>query len=155
MALTTIDDYTVMYSANQFPPRIFLQAKNKFIGQLIFMPDNTPLPPDKVVSGQVNLYYHLENFPHALDLLETDTKVSLLFNGSGPGFENGLLTASENVGDDEVKQMLAQSSKAWHLESSALTNRHCDMGIPPVIFAGARAGRLCHDESPPNFLGSA
>jgi hypothetical protein len=112
MALTTIDDYTVMYSANQFPPRIWLQAKSKFIGQLIFMPDNTPLPPDNVVNGQVNLYYHLENFSHALDLLETDTEVSLLFSGSGPGFENGLLTASENIGDDEVRQMRAQSSNA-------------------------------------------
>jgi hypothetical protein len=108
MALTNIDNYIVLYSANQFPPRIWLQANNKFIGQLIFEPDGTTLPPDSEASGQVNLYYHLENFPHALDLLESDTGVSLLYSGSGPGFENGLLTASEQIGDDEVKQILAR-----------------------------------------------
>jgi hypothetical protein len=112
MALTKIDDYITLYSANQFPPRIWLQANNMFIGQLIFEPDGTPLPPDNEVNGQVNLYYHLENFPHALDLLESDTGVSLLYSGSGPGFENGLLTASENIGDDELKQALARKVRS-------------------------------------------
>lgn len=107
MALTKIDDYTVLYSANQFAPRIWLRAQNKYIGQLIFNADNAPLPADNEVGGQVNLYYHLENFPHVLDLLESDTEVSLLYNGSGPGFENGLLTSSEGVGDDELHQMLS------------------------------------------------
>jgi hypothetical protein len=65
-----------------------------------------PLPPDAKVGGQVNLYYHLEQFPHALDLLESDAQVSLLFNGSGGGFENGLLTVPENVTSDQISALL-------------------------------------------------
>jgi hypothetical protein len=40
---------------------------------------------------------------NVLDLLETDAKVSLLFSGSGGGFENGLLTVSEKTGDDQER----------------------------------------------------
>ncbi len=106
MALTKIDSYAVMYSANQFSPRIWLLAKGDNIGQLIFQPEDAPLPPDAKVGGQVNLYYHLEQFPHALDLLESDAQVSLLFNGSGGGFENGLLTVPENVTSDQISALL-------------------------------------------------
>jgi hypothetical protein len=108
MALTKIEDYLVMYSANTFAPRIWLRAQQKYIGQLIFNADNTPLPADNESGGQVNLYYHLENFPHVLDLLESDTEVSLLYNGTGPGFENGLLTSAEGVGDDELQRMVSR-----------------------------------------------
>lgn len=106
MALTKIDSYAVMYSANQFPPRIWLLAKGNYIGQLIFQPEDATLPPDAKVGGQVNLYYHLEQFPHALDLLESDDQVSLLFNGSGGGFENGLLTTPENVTKEQITALL-------------------------------------------------
>ena len=49
MALTKIDEYEVMYSANAFVPRIWLKSSNKFIGQLIFKADGSPLPPDNMV----------------------------------------------------------------------------------------------------------
>jgi hypothetical protein len=111
MALTTIDSYAVMYSANQFPPRILLLAGGQYIGQLLFEADGTQLPPDGEASGQVNLYYHLEQFPHVLDLLETDATVSLLFNGSGGGFENGLLTTPEKIGSDQVTELLSRTSR--------------------------------------------
>jgi len=58
MALTAIDDYEVMYSSTPFVPRIWLISQGNFIGQLIFMPDGSPLPGD--TPG--NLYYHLEDF---------------------------------------------------------------------------------------------
>ena len=44
MALTQITDYQVQYSANKFPPRIWLKNGATFIGQLIFMPDGSTLP---------------------------------------------------------------------------------------------------------------
>ena len=39
MAITKIDEYEVMYSANACVPRIWLKSTNKFIGQLIFKPN--------------------------------------------------------------------------------------------------------------------
>ena len=57
MATTLINDYEVMYSANAFPPRIWLSSAGKFIGQLIFHPDGTALPPDGLSGGQVNLQF--------------------------------------------------------------------------------------------------
>ena len=57
MALTLINDYEVMYSSNTFPPRILLMSAGKFIGQLIFHPDGTPLPPDNQIGGQVQLMF--------------------------------------------------------------------------------------------------
>jgi hypothetical protein len=93
MAITKIDDYEVMYSANKFPPRIWLMSSGKSIGQLIFEADGTALPPDSIVGGQVNLYYHLENFQNTITLLQHEKPMYLLFNGSGPGYENGIMTA--------------------------------------------------------------
>jgi hypothetical protein len=68
MALTPIDKFEVMYSANTFPPRIWLLSGTNFIGQLIFMPNGTALPQDAMVNGQVNLYYHLEDFENVMEL---------------------------------------------------------------------------------------
>jgi hypothetical protein len=93
-----IDQFEVMYSSNTFVPRIWLLNSGKFIGQLIFLPDGKPLPADNKVKDQVNLYFHLEDFPNVRDLLETEKNTFLLFNGSGLGFENGILTTHEPVG---------------------------------------------------------
>jgi hypothetical protein len=98
MALTLIDHYEVMYSANQFPPRLWLQNGGKFIGQLIFMPNGAVLPPDGMSGGQVNLYYHQQDFGNILDVFQREKKVYLLYNGSGGGFENGIQTTSELMG---------------------------------------------------------
>ena len=94
MALTAIDNYEVMYSSAPFVPRIWLISQGNFIGQLIFMPDGSSLPGD--TPG--NLYYHLEDFENLLEVLASDKPVYLLFAGTGPGNENGILTASEPVG---------------------------------------------------------
>jgi hypothetical protein len=98
MTTTKIDDYEVMYSSNAFVPRIWLRSGGKFIGQLIFEHNGSALPPDNLVNGQVNLYYHLEDYENALDLLRNihDTPVYLLYLGSGG--ENGLLTSVELAG---------------------------------------------------------
>ena len=55
MALTQITEYQVQYSANKFPPRLWLKNGANFIGQLIFMPDGSALPADGESGGQVNL----------------------------------------------------------------------------------------------------
>jgi hypothetical protein len=95
VALTAIDSYEVMYSSAPFVPRIWLLSKGNFIGQLIFMPDGSSLPGD--TPG--NLYYHLEDFQNALEVLASDKPTYLLFAGTGPGNENGILTAPEPVGE--------------------------------------------------------
>ncbi|HEY7569934.1 MAG TPA: hypothetical protein VH796_01070 [Nitrososphaeraceae archaeon] len=102
MTLTKIDEYEVMYSANTFVPRIWLKNNNKFIGQLIFKPNGASLPVDNMVGSQVNLYYHLEDYNNAIDLLRNEGPMYLLFSGSGPGFENGIKTTSEVVGEGET-----------------------------------------------------
>jgi hypothetical protein len=101
MTITIIEQYEVMYSANQFPPRIWLKSGNKYIGQLIFEADGKELPEDSMQNDQVNLYYHLENFEHIIDLLRNEKPMYLLFSGSGGGFENGIKTTAEQVGEEE------------------------------------------------------
>jgi hypothetical protein len=101
MALTKIDEYEVMYSANSFFPRIWLKGGGKFIGQLIFKPNGTALPPDNMASGQVNLYYHLDDFQNAIDLLRNEMPMYLLWTGTGGGNENGIKTTPEKVGEGE------------------------------------------------------
>jgi hypothetical protein len=101
MALTQIDQYEVMYSANTFFPRIWLKNGGKFIGQLIFHPDGAALPADGLSGGQVNLHYHLANFENAIDLLRNEKPMFLLFSGSGGGFENGIKTTAEPLGEGE------------------------------------------------------
>jgi hypothetical protein len=98
MATTLINDYEIMYSANTFPPRIGLSSAGKFFGQLIFHPDGSALPPDALLNGQVNVQYHLEDFQNCAAILRNEKTVYLLYNGSGPGFENGLMTSQEAPG---------------------------------------------------------
>jgi len=100
MALTKIDEYEVMCSANTFARRIWLKAGGKFIGQLIFYPDGAVLPPDSM-SGGANLQYHLADYANAIDLLRNEKPMYLLYSGSGPGFENGIKTTPEAVGEAE------------------------------------------------------
>jgi hypothetical protein len=102
MALTKIDEYVVMYSANKFVPRLWLKNGGKYIGQLIFKPNGSTLPPDKEAGGQVNLYYHLDDFQNALDLLRNERPMYLLYSGSGAGYENGIKTTQEEVGEGEL-----------------------------------------------------
>jgi hypothetical protein len=101
MALTKIDEYEVMYSANKFSPRIWLKSAGKFIGQLIFQPNGAVLPADTMSGTSVNLYYHLDNFQHAIDMLRNEKPMYLLYSGSGGGFENGIKTTPEIVGEAE------------------------------------------------------
>ena len=101
MALTKIDTYDVLYSANTFWPRIGLKVGNKFIGQLIFRPNGSALPQDAMANGQVNLYYHLDDFQNVIDLLRNESSIYLLFSGSGGGFENGIQTTEDVVGAGE------------------------------------------------------
>jgi hypothetical protein len=98
LVLTKIDEYEVMYSSNKFPPRIWLKSAGKFIGQLIFKPDGTALSADNNASG-VNLHYHLADFQNALDLLQIEKPMYLLW--SGPTSENGIKTTAEPVGEEE------------------------------------------------------
>lgn len=99
MALTQITDYQVQYSSNSFVPRLWLKHGANFIGQLIFMPDGAALPADNSVAGQVNLYYHLSDYANCFRLLAEEKVVYLLFNGTGPGNENGLQTSADPLGN--------------------------------------------------------
>ena|ERR1700685_1968719 len=90
MATTLVNDYEGMYSANAFPPRIWLSSAGKFFGQLIFHPDGSVLPPDALTGGQINLQYHLEDFENCAAILRNERTVYLLFNGAVA--ENGLMT---------------------------------------------------------------
>jgi hypothetical protein len=101
MAITLIDDFMVIYSSNSHVPRIGLVAGGDFIGQLLFEPNGAALPPDGEIGNQVNLYYHQEDYANALDLLRSDAPTYLLFNGTGPGFENAIMTSQEVVGAGE------------------------------------------------------
>jgi len=101
MAITKIDEYEVMYSANTFSPRIWLKSTGKYIGQLIFQPDGTALPADNMAGTQVNIYYHLQSYANCIDLLRNEKPMYLLYSGSGGGFENGIKTTAEPVGEGE------------------------------------------------------
>lgn len=103
MSLTKIDAYEVMYSANLFAPRIWLKGGGKYIGQLIFKPNGSTLPADRSSGGQVSLYYHLDDFQNTIDLLRNESPMYLLYSGSGGGYENGIKTTEELVGEGEAK----------------------------------------------------
>jgi hypothetical protein len=94
-----ISEYEVMYSANKFPPRIWLKNAGKFIGQLIFKADGAALPSDAMTGGQVNIYYHLADFANILDLLRNEKPMYLLWAGATS--ENGIKTTAEIVGEAE------------------------------------------------------
>jgi len=98
MAQTQITGYDVIYSSNTFPRRIGLLNGNRFIGQLIFMPNGSTLPTDGPIGGQVSLYYHLEDFENVLAVLSREKVVNFFFNGAGPSNENGITTGAENLG---------------------------------------------------------
>jgi hypothetical protein len=97
---TKIDEYEVMYSSNKFPPRIWLKSAGKFIGQLVFKADGATLPADAMVSGQVNIYYHLQDFANIVDMLRNEKPMYLLW--AGPTSENGVKTTAEPVGEAEA-----------------------------------------------------
>ena len=98
---TKIDEYEVMYSANLFPPRIWLKSMGKYFGQLVFKPNGAALPADAMVGTQVNLYYHLDDFQNIIDLLRNEKPMYLLWTGTGSGNENGVKTTAEPVGEKE------------------------------------------------------
>jgi hypothetical protein len=102
MPLTMIEEYEVMYSSLTFSPRIGLKAGGNFIGQPVFEPNGSPLPNDNATS----LHYHLEDFHNILDLLRNEQPTYLLFSGSGPGFENGIKTTAELVGEGRAELSL-------------------------------------------------
>jgi len=101
MALTKIDSYLVQYSANAFARRIGVKSGATYIGQLVFMPNGSALPADKLLGTQPQLYYHLEDFANCVDLLRNESPVYLLWNGPGAGNENGLRTSDEPMGEGE------------------------------------------------------
>jgi hypothetical protein len=98
---TIIEQYEVMYSANMFPPRIWLKSAGKYIGQLIFKANGATLPLDNMSGTQVNLYYHLDDFDNIIDLLRNEKPMYLLWAGAALGNENGIKTTAELVGEGE------------------------------------------------------
>ena len=102
MSLTRIDAYEVFYSANSFSPRIALKGAGNYIGQMVFLPNAATLPADTNAKGVATLYYHLDHYHNAIDLLRNEKPVYLYYNGSGGGFENGIKTMVEKVGEGEI-----------------------------------------------------
>jgi hypothetical protein len=102
MAQMRIDSYEVLYSANSFSPRIALKNAGNYIGQLLFLPNGAALPADTVVNKQAQLHYHLEHFQNVVDLLRNEKPIYMYYNGSGGGFENGIKTMIEKVGEGEI-----------------------------------------------------
>lgn len=96
MTPTKIDAYEVLYSSNTFVPRISLLNSGNYVGQLIFEPNGSALPEDTMSGNQVNLYYHLDDYQNAIDLLRNEGSITLYYNGSGA--ENGIQTTTEAVG---------------------------------------------------------
>ena len=88
----------------QLSPRIALKNAGNYIGQLLFLPDGAALPADTVVNKQAQLHYHLEDFRNVVDLLRNEKPIYMYYNGSGSGFENGIRTMSEKVGEGEIVQ---------------------------------------------------
>ena len=99
-----VDAYEVLYSANGFSPRIALKNAGNYIGQLLFLPNGAALPADTVVNKQAQLHYHLEDFRNVVDLLRNEKPIYLYYSGSGSGFENGIKTMIEKVGEGEIVQ---------------------------------------------------
>lgn len=102
MAQVRVDAYEVLYSANSFSPRIALKNAGNYIGQMIFLPNGAALPADTLVNKQAQLHYHLDDFQNAVDLLRNEKPIYMYYNGSGGGFENGIRTMSERVGEGEI-----------------------------------------------------
>jgi hypothetical protein len=96
VAVKQIGSYQVQYAANGFVPRIWLKdTSNTSIGQIVFLADGAVLPPD----NSTNLYYHLGNYPHVIDLLRNEKPMYWSFIGSGGGNENAIRTSVEPIGE--------------------------------------------------------
>ena len=95
MTVTPIEQYEVMYSANKFPPRVWLKSGGKYIGQLVFRPNGEVLPSDTADS----LYYHLDDLQNVVDLLRNEKP--MYWTWLGVGGENGIKTTPEPVGEEE------------------------------------------------------
>ena len=102
MAQVRVDAYEVLYSANSFSPRIALKNAGNYIGQMIFLPNGAALPADTLVNKQAQLHCPLDDFQNAVDLLGNGKPIYMYYNGSGGGFENGIRTMSERVGEGEI-----------------------------------------------------
>jgi inhibitor of cysteine peptidase len=94
----SIDNYQIMYSSNTFLPHIWLISNATCVGQLIFGPDGSKLPDDSKINGQVNLYYHKEDFKNIIDILQNNPNVYLVYEGSGDAYENGIYADTKAVG---------------------------------------------------------
>lgn len=97
-----IDTYFVMYSANSFIPRVELKSGGIYVGQLLFKPNGAALSADSMVGSVIRLYYHFDDYDNVMDLLRNEAPIYLWYNGSGPGFENGIRTTDEVVGEGEA-----------------------------------------------------
>ncbi len=99
MSVTKIDKYEVMYSSNKFVPQIRLISGDKIIGRLIFRPNGSTLPADSLSGGQAYLYYHLDDYQNALDLLRNEGPMYVSY--IGPSSENCIRTTEEAIGEGE------------------------------------------------------
>jgi hypothetical protein len=69
---------------------------------MMFLPNGATLPADTVSNNQVQLHCHLDDFQNAIDLLRNEKPIYMYYNGSGGGFENGIKTMVEKVGEGEI-----------------------------------------------------
>ncbi|MBA3928180.1 MAG: hypothetical protein C0521_01190 [Xanthomonas sp.] len=93
MPRTQIEKCRVIHSAKTF---------RRCIGPRGLHADGAVLPQDGSNGTQPQLRYHLDDFQNAIDLLRNEKPVYLLYNGSGSGFGNALVTDPETVGEDET-----------------------------------------------------
>ena|ERR1051325_8583357 len=100
MAVMQVERFEVLYSSNQFAPRIALMHGNNFVGQLFFKPDGVTLPADGIVNGLVYLYYHLSDFRNIMELLRSDKGTWLSYGGAAA--ENSIRTSPDLVGAGEL-----------------------------------------------------
>jgi len=95
-----IDEYIVVYSSNAIPPRILLKGAGKIIGHLVFKPNGRTLPPNSKSGGVMTLYYHLDDFQNAIDLLRNEKPLYLL-GSSNSAYGWGIQTVTEEIGEEE------------------------------------------------------
>ena len=118
MIFIQIDDYAVRYYSNrsQNSPIISLSMDLHIanapypvlrpIGELIFKPNGSILPPDEVVPVLhffvARMYFYLEDFQNVIDLLRNE-KPLYLTTPSGPGVTGPFCinTSNEPIGEAE------------------------------------------------------
>jgi hypothetical protein len=98
MSSTAINQYEVFYSSNGFPPRIGLINDAAYFAQFLFMPNGSVLPSDGVLNGQIQIYYHLEDFANILNILQHEKQVFLVYNGPNAGNDENFLQTTPNIG---------------------------------------------------------